>query len=239
VAERSSAAREARRQAEELAVWLRAWIRHRGSSAAEVSRRLGFAPAYLTRVFNGDYPLRLAVVFAILSALGARPRDFFAGPYRPAAPGPRTLPEVATGTLDAEEPARQALAALVEASEPALSAAEWADRAARLLRQAILWARTTQRAVGRTLGLPPDALGQALRKAQGLTAWQIFGVLAAIGMAPAEFFARLFSPQDDEVAPGLRRADLREALTRLDLTASAAGEGSAVKNVAGGREGRP
>jgi len=208
VAPRTAAVLEGTKGRAELAERLRAWIGWQGSSAAEVSRRLGHHPAYLSRAFAGEIPLRMVEVFGIFAALGERPGGFFATHY-PLGGGE------AGAWARRGEPTLAALVGLVEASEPAMSPAEWTARLGRLLRRSIGLAGLTQKEVSRRLGSGPGALGQALRKANGLTAWQVWGTLAAIGLAPARFLAELFAPQGDEVAPGLRPAQFWEAIQRL------------------------
>jgi len=211
----TEAGRAAGERSAELALLLKAWIWGKGIALTELSRRMGLFPAYLGRVVNGVIPLKLTTVFGIFAALGERPDRFFDQHYPLGGRGPAG-PEEEPSVLDAPgEPSLRALVALVEGAEAPVSPAERAARAGRLLREAILRGRTTHRAVSRALGLSEDSLGNALRRAQGPTAWQLFGTLHVVGMTPGRFFAELFSPEDEGGSPRVSGPEVWDAVEKL------------------------
>ena len=225
-------ARLAGQRAAELGVWLRAWISDRGSSSTEVSRRLACSASDLERALDGELPLELVTVFAILAALGERPNAFLKRHYplsgrRPADPDEEPEePEAPEEPEEPDEPTLQALAELVESRQPVLSPAEWAEKAARLLRRSIARAGTDERAVGRALGLPSGALSKLLGQPRRLTSWHLFSALAAIGMTPGRFVAEFCSPTSEEGVSQEQRAQFWDALEPLLLGALGAEEES-------------
>ena len=186
---------------------------------------MGHFDDYLTRAFGENFPLKLTEVFGIFSALGERPEDFFQRHYQVPE---RELggPEARPALPEREGSARlEDLLALLAGEATPLAPADWVARVARLLRELIVRCGTKQWAVSRALGLSAPALGQALRKEEGLTAWQLFGTLQVLGVGPGRFFSELFAPKAGEVAPGVSRAEAREALRRMVKGASPGAQG--------------
>ena len=206
---------EARRESARLGLALKQYIRECDSSAAQVSRSLGRAPQYLTRAFAGILPLRIEEVFRLFEILGKHPHVFFDRHY-PLGGIERDLPSAPSAPPRQETPHLMAyLDSAVAAPLP--PSAEMERRAGRILKGLIVGAGTRQRAVSLKLGLPRDALGQALRGGTDLAAWHVFGVLAATKTSAAQFFHTLLGPDDSLSSASLstpRWDDLVGALER-------------------------
>lgn len=208
-------AAEARRESARLGLALKQYIRECDSTAAYVSRKLERAPQYLTRVFAGILPLRIEEVFGLFEILGKHPQIFFDRHY-PLAGDDRS------GRIsppDPSSPGSPNLRAYLDSTmaAPLPPPSEMVKRAGRILKGLIVRAGTRQRAVSLKLGLPRDALGQALRGGTDLAAWHVFGVLAATNTSAGRFFHELLGPDDSlaSAAPGAARwEDLVEALER-------------------------
>lgn len=185
---------EARRESAKLGLALKQYIRECDSTAAHGSRALGRAPQYLTRVFAGILPLRIEEVFRLFEILGRHPHVFFDRHY-PLGGVERDPPAASPGPPPQEAPH---LAAYLESAvaAPLPPSAEMEKRAGRILKGLIVGASTRQRAVSLKMGLPRDALGQALRGGTDLSAWHVFGVLAATKTSAAQFFRALLGPDD-------------------------------------------
>ncbi len=180
-------AEQAKESARRLALELKALLRDSGQPALAVSRSLGRAPEYLTRVFNGRVELKMKDAFGILQALAVNPGAFFESHFRSANGGQAARGEAKTESRAGGSTVDELLIPALDARQEAPHELLASTRAA--LRRRIVAAGANQRAVSRDLGLPRDALGQALRDGTDLTAWHVFGVLMATE-TPAEAFFR-------------------------------------------------
>ncbi len=99
-------------QTKRLIFVLKSAIRAGGLTLKELEKRLGVSPAYLTRLFSGQIPMRVDQVAEISEAAGLDPDEIFRLAF-PAVQKPVT-PEMevvrrAVGALPGESPASEKL----------------------------------------------------------------------------------------------------------------------------------
>jgi len=185
-----------------LGLLLKAEIRLCEKTAEEVSLHLGRHDQYLTRVFAGNYDLRLRHVFEILAFLGRRPERFFLRHYTFGGWPP--LEGISRLDRDSREPATEDLRRHREIRHPPLAPEHSLARALKILQAKIVIARTTRREVSQALGMPQDSLTYFLNGRNELKAWHVFGVLEVLQVPPARFFFDLYSAWDGELGEGYR-----------------------------------
>lgn len=207
----------------ELGSALRELIRGRGLTGRAVALQLGYNAGQFSRAVHGVRPLKVADVFRILQALDTPAFSFFTLIY-PLGGEPVAL---------ARKPPRRSLeppgslsfedfgAAVEEQLGGPPSPEEATDKTRLLLKECIRRSELSQRAVSRAMGLSDDSLAEVLRGKATLTFRHLFGVLVAIGMSPARFFAELF---DDEATTPLEKMAQARYYDALEKVLRKAGE---------------
>ena len=206
---------EGLRQAQRLSRLVGRAVEDSGSSAAEVSRRLGRSSGYLGRVLSGRLPLRIGEVFALLEVLDQHPGAFFERHFPLGGREVQALTEKAGGAGESGAASLGDLLELAACARPVPPAGQLLERTAGLLRARMAGARRSLRAASAGLGLARQGLARALRRPERLAAWHVFGALAAIGMTPARFFAEVFAPAEANLPPLLSQSELLDALEHL------------------------
>lgn len=170
---------------------------------------LGHAPGYLSKVFCGRLPLRLATVFGLLRLLGKEPLFFFGRLFPLSEVESR---QVLSSGLDLGA-AITRLVALADAQADDRSPSEWVELTRETLRLTLRGGGFKARAMSRALDLKPDALGNALRRRATLTAFHLFGTLEVLGRSPGAFFAEICRPEGEEM-PWMEVVELAERVAR-------------------------
>lgn len=194
-----------------LGAHLQDLLRQHHTTARTASEALGFHPAFLTRAFGGQRPLRVEVVFQLLARLRERPYEFFdlhypfAGNALPKKKGPSPL----------DLPGVPTLVELIQREYKRLGprpAAQYRDDLAAWLKRAIRRRKASQKQISIDLGLGQYALGLALRGNSQLTFFVVFGVVEALEIDPGRMFFEVFLPQPASVIQGLRRETQLDAI---------------------------
>lgn len=180
----------------QLLCGLRSAVENSGLAARKLSSSIGRNETYVSRLLAGRLVPRVEEVFQLLVATGTDPEEFFAV-FFPL--GGATAFHFLGGQLgqpsDPSQPwdVRDLMRDWKKRTrwQPP-SPREVTRRMGELLRAAIRSKRASQRRISLALGLPQDALGEALRGNSALSFRHVFGVLEAVEVAPTVFFAELF-----------------------------------------------
>lgn len=166
----------------------------------ELSVRCGFNPHYLTQLLGGSARLTVRVVLKICSEVELAPVSLFADLY---------------GFTDLLPPSMLRGAAPLRPLDVDFEVERLRDR----LWVKIAESEISQREVARRMGEHPDYVNQVLRGNLELKVEHVLGILAALHLQPAAFFAELYgvagrlarlADLDEELFPGLTRREVME-----------------------------
>ncbi len=196
---------------------LRKVLRGAGISLRAASRHLGRSEPHVGRVLAGLYPLYVSDLMELLSLARFSAWDFFDLHYPF---GGQKMFELRRGEKAPWIPRGRIATHQPRPSDPQ-GPAEWVEVIRDLLKDKIRDSPFSQRAVSRTLGLPQDALGLALRANTRLRLAHVLGTLQVIGVSPGRFFMEIYAPGESLPA----RLQWSQVLTEMERALALVAEG--------------